>query len=138
MVYINSNDAERRAIRHARFEIVLSLVGESLHRAAQFQRVAGHTTQQGGHITRQSGVVHLIGRPAGRRNLVHLSGRLAGRRDGRDGRIRMRNRCGRRRRIMLSGRLAGRRDGRDGRTRMRNRCGRRGRITAERPARWST
>ena len=55
MVHINSDDAERRAIRHARFEIVLSLVVESLHRAAQFQRV-------GGHITRQSGVVHLSGR----------------------------------------------------------------------------
>ena len=74
MVHINSDDAERRAIRHARFEIVLSLVVESLHRAARFQRV-------GGHITRQSGVVHLSGRLAGRRDLVHLSGRLAGRRD---------------------------------------------------------
>ena len=72
VVHINSDDAERRAIRHARFEIVLSLVGESLHRAAQFQRVGGHITQQGGHITQQgghitwqSGVVYLIGRLAG-------------------------------------------------------------------------
>ena len=74
-MHINSDDAERRAIRHARFEIVLSLVGESLHRAARFQSV-------GGHITRQSGVVHLSGRLAGRRDLgFDLSGRLAGRRD---------------------------------------------------------
>ena len=51
--------------------------------------------------------IHLSGRLVGRRDLVRLSGRLAGRRDGRDGRIRIRNRCGRRRQIMLSGRLGG-------------------------------
>ena len=70
-MHINSDDAERRAIRHARFEIVLSLVGESLHRAAQFQRVGGHITQQGGRITQQGGHTTQAGRshhPAERRS----------------------------------------------------------------------
>ena len=64
----NSNDAERRAIRHARFEIVLSLVVESVHdrfpaqsrqpclqalhfRAARFQSVGYRITGRAAWFT---------------------------------------------------------------------------------------
>ena len=165
MVHINSDDAERRAIRHARFEIVLSLVVESLHRAAQFQSVGGHIQGRSHHPAERRSSPERPARRSTRPGVSHvgasgrlvdvtgamvaselrslwtapstqLSGRLAGRRDGRDGRIRMRNRCGSAPSIDAERLARGRRDWRDGQDPKRIAVV--GAVSRERPARWST